>query len=187
MNKKDIRKIIREKRENLEQDFINFASDKIFEKLKNNTNFLNAKSILSYMDFKNEVKTDKINILIKQLGKKLILPRVVDKDNMIPVKDEGKFDISSFGNREPLGEEYKDNIDLIIVPGVAFDKFGNRIGFGRGYYDRFFERYPVAKKIAIAFEAQVLDEKIETDIFDKKVDIIITEENYYKFDKNEEK
>lgn len=181
MNKNEIRKDIRRKREELSQDFIVFASDKIFEKLKNSEDFLKAQNILSYMDFKNEVKTDKINNLIKELGKNLFLPRVIDKENMIVIKDEGNFTVSPFGNREPLGEEYKGDIDFIIVPGVAFDKYGNRIGFGRGYYDRFFGKYPNTKKIAVAFEIQVIAEKIETNIFDKKIDAIITEENFYEF------
>ena len=181
MNKKEIRKFIREKRENLDFNFIEKESLKIFEKLKNENEFLKAKNILSYMDFKNEVKTDKINNFIEENQKTLILPRVIDKEKMIAIKSEGKFSKSPFGNTEPVGEEYLEEIDLIIVPGVAFDKFGNRIGFGRGYYDRFFTKYPNAKRIAIAFEIQVVDEEIQTDVFDKKIDMLITEKNIYRF------
>lgn len=181
MNKKEIRKFIREKRESLSLDFIEKSSEEIYEKLKTENIFLNTKNILSYMDFKNEVKTDKINGFIEKNGKNLILPRVVDKENMIAIKNSGKFSQSPFGNIEPIGNEYEENIDLIIVPGVAFDKYGNRIGFGRGYYDRFFKKYPNTKKIAVAFEIQVIEEKIDTDIFDEKVDMLITEKNIYKF------
>lgn len=183
MNKKEIRKLIKEKREALTLDYIEKGSLKIFEKLKNEKEFFKAKNILSYMDFKNEVQTGEINKFIEENGKSLILPRVIDTEKMIAIKNEGKFSKSLFGNMEPLGDEYLEEIDLIIVPGVAFDKFGNRIGFGRGYYDRFFEKYPNAKRIAIAFEIQVITEKIEADIFDKKVDMLITEENIYKFNK----
>lgn len=69
---------------------------------------------------------------------------------------------------------------MIITPGVAFDRNKNRVGFGRGYYDRFFLKYPNAKKIAIAFEEQIINEGIETDKYDKKVDILITENNIIK-------
>lgn len=181
MNKKELRQLIRKKRENLSSEFIADASEKIFNFLLENKILENSVDIMSYLDFKNEVKTDKINQWIKNNLKKLYLPRVINKEEMIIIEDKDKFSVSSFGNSEPLGDEYQGNIDLIIVPGVVFDKFGNRIGFGRGYYDRFFNKYPNAKKVAIAFEIQVTDEKIEIDIYDKKVDILVTEKNVYRF------
>ncbi len=61
MNKKDARNLIKERRMNLSMEYIQTASDKIFEKLLENEDFKNAKVIMSYMDLKNEVKTDKIN------------------------------------------------------------------------------------------------------------------------------
>lgn len=181
MNKKELRQLIRKKRENLSSEFIADASEKIFNFLLENKILENSVDIMSYLDFKNEVKTDKINQWIKNNLKKLYLPRVINKEEMIIIEDKDKFSVSSFGNSEPLGDEYQGDIDLIIVPGVVFDKFGNRIGFGRGYYDRFFNKYPNAKKVAIAFEMQVIDEKIEIDIYDKKVDILVTEKNVYRF------
>ncbi|MDC7956145.1 5-formyltetrahydrofolate cyclo-ligase [Fusobacterium simiae] len=180
MNKKEARALIKEKRMKLSQEYIDNASNKIFEKLMQNEDFKNAKVIMSYMDFKNEVKTDKINDFIKKSGKILVLPKVTDKETMIAIEDKNQYSISPFGNKEPDGEEYKGDIGVIITPGVAFDRNKNRIGFGRGYYDRFFIKYPNAKKIAIAFEEQIIDDGIETDKYDKKVDILITEKNIIK-------
>ena len=180
MNKKEARILIKERRINLSQEYINLASDKIFEKLLQNEDFKNAKIVMSYMDFKNEVKTDRINNFIKESGKKLVLPKVIDKETMIVIEDKNQYIVSPFGNKEPDGEEYKGNIDVIITPGVAFDRDKNRVGFGRGYYDRFFVKYPNAKKISISFEKQIIDEGIETDKYDKKVDILITENNIIK-------
>ena len=177
MNKKEARTLIKEKRMKLSQTYIDIASEKIFEKLLQNEDFKNAKAVMSYMDFKNEVKTDKINDFIKNSGKILLLPKVIDKETMIVIEGKNQYVISHFGNKEPDGEEYRGNIDIIITPGVAFDKNKNRVGFGRGYYDRFFDKYPNTKKIAIAFEEQIINEGIETDKYDKKVDILITEEN----------
>ena len=177
MNKKEARILIKERRRNLSQEYINLASDKIFEKLLQNEDFKNAKTIMSYMDFKNEVKTDRINNFVKDSGKILVLPKVIDKETMIVIEDKNQYIVSLFGNKEPDGEEYKGNIDLIITPGVAFDRNKNRVGFGRGYYDRFFVKHPNAKKIAIAFEEQIIEEGIETDTYDKKVNILITEKN----------
>ena len=168
INKKEARTLIKERRMNLSKEYIDVASDKIFEKLLQNE------------DFKNEVKTDRINNFIKESGKILVLPKVIDKETMIVIEDKNQYILSPFGNKEPDGEEYKGNIDIIITPGVAFDRNKNRVGFGRGYYDRFFVKHPNAKKIAIAFEKQIIDEGIETDKYDKKVDILITENNIIK-------
>ena len=177
MNKKEARTLIKERRMNLSKEYIDVASDKIFEKLLQNEYFKNAKVVMSYMDFKNEVKTDKINDFIKNSGEILVLPKVIDKETMIAIEDKNQYIVSPFGNKEPDGEEYRGNIDVIITPGVVFDRNKNRVGFGRGYYDRFFLKHPNAKKIAIAFEEQMINEGIETDKYDKKVDILITEEN----------
>ena len=180
MNKKEARTLIKERRMNLSKEYIDVASDKIFEKLLQNEDFRNAKVVMSYMDFKNEVKTDKINDFIKNSGKILVLPKVIDKETMIAIEDKNQYIVSPFGNKEPDGKEYKGNIDVIITPGVSFDRDKNRVGFGRGYYDRFFVKYPNAKKIAIAFEEQIIDEGIETDKYDMKVDVLITEESIIK-------
>jgi len=90
MNKKDARNLIKERRMNLSMEYIESASDKIFEKLLENEDFKNAKVIMSYMDFKNEVKTDKINEYIKKAGKTLVLPKVITKDKMIAIEDKNK-------------------------------------------------------------------------------------------------
>lgn len=180
MNKSEARTLMKEKRKNLSQEYINDASNIIFKTLLKNEDFKNAKVIMSYMDFKNEVKTDKINDFIKNSKKILVLPKVIDKETMIVIEDKNCYSISSFGNREPIGEEYKGDIDIIITPGVAFDANKNRVGFGRGYYDRFFLKYPNSQKIAIAFEKQIINEEIETNKYDKKVDILITEKNIIK-------
>ena len=164
---------------NLSKEYIDVASDKIFEKLLQNEDFKNAKVVMSYMDFKNEVKTDKINDFIKNSGKILVLPKVIDKETMIAIEDKNQYIVSPFGNKEPDGKEYIGSIDVIITPGVAFDRDKNRVGFGRGYYDRFFVNI-LMQKDAIAFEKQIIDEGIETDKYDKKVDILITENNIIK-------
>ena len=75
---------------NLSKEYIDVASDKIFEKLLQNEDFKNAKTVMSYMDFKNEVKTDRINNFIKESGKKLVLPKVIDKETMIVIEDKNQ-------------------------------------------------------------------------------------------------
>ena len=91
MNKKEARTLIKEKRMKLSQAYIDVASEKIFEKLLQNEDFRNAKVVMSYMDFKNEVKTDKINDFIKNSGKILVLPKVIDKETMIAIEDKNQY------------------------------------------------------------------------------------------------
>ena len=91
MNKKEARNLIKERRMKLSLNYINGASDKIFEKLLQNEDFKNAKTVMSYMDFKNEVKTDRINTFIKNSGKILVLPKVIDKETMIVIEDKNQY------------------------------------------------------------------------------------------------
>ena len=97
------------------------------------------------------------------------------------ITDKTKFEQSEFGIDEPVGGMVytPEMIDLVIVPGIAFDKEGNRIGYGGGYYDRYLE-WSKLPSIAICFQEQILAEPIEPDEYDMKVDIIQTDkERYY--------
>ncbi len=102
-----------------------------------------------------------------------------DNMNMSEInKIEDNFSIGKFGIREPkiIKKFYKSDLDLIICPGVAFDTKGNRIGFGRGYYDKFLKdiqgEIPI---IGIAFDLQITKEYIPVSYTDVPMDIIITE------------
>ena len=89
------------------------------------------------------------------------------------------------GIMEPVSDETftygADKKILMIMPGVAFDRKGGRVGYGGGYYDRYLDRYRNEKivRLAAAYELQVLDEEIELDEFDIKADIVVTEDNIY--------
>ncbi|GAA6325403.1 5-formyltetrahydrofolate cyclo-ligase [Fusobacterium ulcerans] len=176
MEKKSIRNYIREKRESLSYSEVEETSEKITEALLKSSYFEEAETVMSYMSFKNEIDTHEINNAVLSSGKKLILPRTVGKEKMEAVEYGKGLKRGAMGIEEPIGEEYAGKIDLIIVPGVAFDKEGNRIGFGRGYYDRFLENYSDSVKISIAYDFQLV-EKIEAEKHDKKVDIIFLKNN----------
>ena len=81
-----------------------------------------------------------------------------------------------FGIGEPTGPEFSDtdSIDIIIVPGVAFDRQGNRLGRGRGFYDRLLKTTPNAIKIGVAFDFQVVDQ-VPTEPLDVPMNLIISE------------
>ena len=83
------------------------------------------------------------------------------------------FAVGDFNILEPQNEPYTGDFDLIIVPGVAFDRKGNRIGRGRGYYDRFLCQHLDVKRIGICFDFQLVDE-VPTEPLDIKMDEVIT-------------
>ncbi|MBP1926232.1 5-formyltetrahydrofolate cyclo-ligase [Sedimentibacter acidaminivorans] len=185
--KGDIRKKILSIRNSIENKQVIEKSEIIINKLKSISEFKKSKTVFVYMDFKNEVKTlDLIEEMIKE-KKRVVIPYTdVDNTVIIPVEiNDINIDLkfSSFGYLEPKEEKVIPidpfELDLIIVPGVAFDKELNRIGFGKGYYDRILsKKRNDAKAVAIAYEFQILDE-IPSEEHDIKMDKIITEENIY--------
>jgi 5-formyltetrahydrofolate cyclo-ligase len=138
-----------------------------------------AKTIMGYAAMKKEVNLDAFYEQQLQLGKTIFLPRV-EGDQIKPVKWNGWKDIkvSSFGVREPLGEEFPAaEIDVVLVPGLAFDPGGFRVGYGRGYYDRFLPGLRSdAFKCGICYEFQVVDSTFPHDR-DVPVHWIVTEKS----------
>lgn len=185
--KGEIRKKILSIRNDMTNQSVLEKSRIIINKLKLRKEYKESQTVFIYMDFKNEVKT---LYLIKEMineKKRVIIPYTdVQNTVIIPVelKDVDKdLKLSSFGYLEPKEEKIvpveASEFDLIVVPGVAFDKKLNRIGFGKGYYDRILaKKRNGVKAVAIAYEYQVLDE-IEREEHDIKMDMIITEKNIY--------
>ena len=186
--KDEIRKEILRIRNNIETNEAINKSSIIINKLKNTAEYINSNSIMVYMDFKNEVNTKVFIEEALKEGKSIIIPYTdMAKVEIIPVQINDLEDLAmcKFGYLEPKREKIENPydiklIDLIVVPGVVFDKNKNRVGFGKGYYDRLLiNKKPSAKAIAIAYEFQVLDE-VPAQEHDIKMDMIITEENTYK-------
>ncbi|MFV0417962.1 MAG: 5-formyltetrahydrofolate cyclo-ligase [Dysgonomonas sp.] len=137
--------------------------------------FQDAKTILIYNNLQDEVQT---NSFIQKWDKTkdFYLPVIV-ADQIIFRKytPTVKFEQSSIGVMEPIGEDFTDynKVDLIIIPGVAFDRRKNRMGRGKGYYDRFLSTIK-APKMGICFEFQLFDD-IPNDKNDIKMDYVISE------------
>ncbi len=155
----------RNNRKSLTEDIRTAYSKKICEYVQQM--ITNTDTVMLYNSIDGEVDLSFLNCN----GHKILFPRV-EGDIMVAV--EGiSFEIGSYGIKEPVGKEYSGNIDAVIVPMCAFDKKMNRLGFGKGYYDRFLSNKNVLK-IGVAFSCQETDEIItkETDV---KMDYIITE------------
>ena len=162
-------------RNNLLDESVIQKSSEIFLNIKS-TKILNFSKFLAYSDFKKEVRTDKIIQFLFENGREVYLPKCDTlSGTFIPVIYGEKFSVNKYGIREPENIQTENpEIDCAIVPGVAFDIKGNRIGFGAGYYDKFFKSNPGIYKIGICYEFQLCDE-IPADSFDIPMDIIITE------------
>ena len=128
--------------------------------------FQRSRTIVFYASFDGEVETFEMMKQAKKLGKNIALPTIKrDQKKIVPmlIEDLQKdLSVGSYGIREPKGSHLKpldlDDIDLVIVPGVAFDRNNNRLGRGAGYYDRFLSQLPTEiPKIGLAFDFQMLD------------------------------
>lgn len=184
-DKNSQRKAAKQARQSITKDLYQSYSDTICLKLMNLDEYIQAENIMAYCPVNNEVD---VSLLMEDsiLNKTLILPKT-QKENkkMIPciVHNLSDLIVGAHNIMEPKDDCEildKNNIDIIVVPLVAFDKKGTRIGYGGGYYDRFLSDIKKCKKIGIAFSVQELD-YIEKEDHDIKLDMIITEKKIFKF------
>ncbi len=181
--KKQIRKQILSQRETLPDNEVSKKSQIIFQKLKNFTLYKNSENVMVYIDFRNEVKTDLIINDLLLSGKKVFIPVSIPKTKEILLSEiidpKKELEKGTYGVLEPkeiyIRERDPKILDLIVVPGVAFSRQGYRIGYGAGYYDRFFssikKRIP---SVGLAFDMQIID-SFTPDPHDHSLDYIITE------------
>ncbi len=175
-----------QKRSVLSDNEVSKAGFKVFSLLKD-TKILNFKNILVYADFKNEVATRQIIKFLLDNKRGVFLPKCDTETQMFEAVQIERVDynsvINKYGIDEPLEKRISTNksknlIDCALVPGIAFDKFGNRIGFGCGYYDKFLKSNPDIYKIGLCYEFQIVD-SIRTDSFDIPMDMLITEKRVF--------
>ena len=173
MEKKELRAQIKALKKQHTKEQLMEQSEKILAKLEQHPDFIKAERIMLYNALPDEVQT--LDFLEKwHLQKTIILPTVVG-DDIIPVEyaKETTFAVGDFNILEPQNEPYKGDFDLMVVPGVAFDCKGNRIGRGKGYYDRFLSQHLEVKRIGICFDFQLVDE-VPAEPFDIRMDEVIS-------------
>jgi len=180
LQKIEIRQKIKKIRENLDKSEWEEKSLKIQKRFISSDYYKNSNVLFTYFHFDREVKTD---LLIKKSfedGKIICLPYIDWKNKILIPSVICSFEDITFCKKIPVPEILrpldKEKIDIVIVPGVVFDIFKNRIGMGGGFYDIFLKDISdKVLKIALAFEFQVFNEKLPVEEKDIKVDIIITE------------
>ena len=183
--KATIRKEILEKRKSQDLEIGAAQSRSIIRTLLNHKEFQKADKILIYLSKDGEVSTDDLLGRAFELGKRVCVPVVDRGSDELRVSElpgpDISFRLGAFGVREPAEQDLNflppDQIDLVVAPGLAFDRRGGRIGYGKGYYDRLLSRLGShVPRIALAFDFQVLD-TVPQDESDIHVDAIITEKN----------
>ncbi|KAF2955661.1 5-formyltetrahydrofolate cyclo-ligase [Marinitoga sp. 38H-ov] len=178
--KDGIRKIFLEKRKKMLESEYNEYSLIIRENIKNFLKDLDYNNIAMYYPFRKEV--DLLPLIYEFKDKNLFFPKVIDKDmKFIKISSINDFKKGKFGIMEPAGNYYTDEIDVFLIPGVTFDNNLFRLGYGGGYYDRYFSKHKRGLLIGIAFDFQIIKElpAFEHDI---KMDAIITEKRILKGD-----
>jgi len=176
--KNAVRKAMKEKKRALSEGKKLNDSEIIFNRVESLTQFKVAKTILAYWSLPDEVDTHRF--ITKWANEKRIALPVVAGDTLELRFFNGLNNLvtsDSFGIQEPIAEEVvtPEEIDLAIIPGVAFDRKGNRLGRGKGFYDRFLNQTK-AYKVAVGFDFQILEE-IPVASFDIPVDIVVTTKN----------
>jgi len=180
MIKEKLRAELLTRRRKLKKHIVLEKSKKIEQKLFSTNEFKQAFTIMFYVSYDNEVFTHEMIKKCLKENKKIVLPVVnKEKNNLILSEliswhdlENGAYNILEI-RKDCIIEIATDKIDLIIVPGVGFDLKGNRIGHGKGYYDKLLKKSK-AKKIGLAFEWQILD-KIPIETHDIPLKKIITE------------
>ena len=173
-DKKEIRRKIKNMRLMLTEAEKSLAAEVVFSRLEKTAAFLMAKRILLYHSLPDELSTHAF--LNKWAGRKsFFLPRVNGVNLDILPYDKSRLELGSFHIEEPTGDDLTDpdTMELIIIPAVAYDRKGNRLGRGKGYHDRLLQSTR-ATKIGVAYHFQLLDE-LPAEPHDIPVDMVITE------------
>jgi len=176
MEKKELRQIIRARKASYSKEQLEVMSVDVCRDIMQDGAWRAAGVVLLYHALPDEVNTELLIERAVFMGKTVLLPVVVGDDLELRVYEgDSSLSVGAFGIKEPTGpvfpvSEY-DSINLAIVPGMAFDAYGNRLGRGKGYYDRLLPRLRNAMKIGVCFPFQMV-ERVPSEVHDVKVEIL---------------
>ncbi len=175
IEKKKLRKLVKELKKQLSEELKMQKSKAVFEQLEKDPDFVQARVVLAYWSMPDEVSTS--DFVERWAKKKIILLPVIEGDDLLLKQFRGRENMrpeSKYGILEPTGNIYQDfdAIDYVVVPGVAFDNKNNRMGRGKAYYDKLL-RTLKAKKAGVCFDIQLFD-KVPVDKYDIPMDVIFS-------------
>ena len=177
MDKKALRRQIREKKRAMSEEQIASASLRLGVQFICTQQYADARTIYGYLPYNQEVRT--VPILQRALddGKRVAVPKVYgDQMRFIYITGFDQLANSEMGIPEPIADEpvADDQTALVLMPGLAFDAQGHRIGYGGGFYDKFLAAEPNHPTVALCYDFQILPQ-LETDVFDIPVDLVLWE------------
>jgi 5-formyltetrahydrofolate cyclo-ligase len=180
--KREIRKRILTLRNAMPPESITAKSDEIVRRLMELREIRDSSTLMVFLSFGSEVLTDDLIRWGWSEGKRIVVPLCrPESRELTPCRIDGfdELETGHYGIREPKAGRLRSvpraEIDAVIVPAVAFDRRGYRVGYGGGYYDRFLPECPQAANIGAAFACQIVPE-VPSDRYDLAVDRIVTEE-----------
>lgn len=180
INKSELRKRIRSMKRRHDSDELAYWSEQIAGNLLSVRQLAMAKTVLLYYPLSDEVDVRKVTETLLKESRTVLLPKVLDAQGNMELRlYTGETDLleGAFHILEPCGKVFSNygTVDVAIVPGLAFDNFGHRLGRGKGYYDRILPKLSGAYKIGACFGFQLCD-CVPTQDHDVLMDAIVTEE-----------
>lgn len=175
MDKTALRKEIREKKRAMTPEQIENASHALAQQFFATAYYRDAETLYGYLPYNQEVRTEPILLQALKDGKKVAVPKVYgDTMRFIYLEDLSGIEKGYAGIPEPVADEpvAQDEKALVLMPGLAFDKEGHRIGYGGGFYDKFLSAEPAHPTVALCYDFQMLP-KLETEEFDVPVDLVL--------------
>ena len=173
--KKALRAQIRVQKRAMTIEEIEERSAKLVEKFLASDAYKNAKTVYGYLPYNQEVRTTRAMEQVLKDGKGLALPKIYgDRMDFIVVTDLSQVAKGYCGIPEPIHDEplATDETALVLMPGMAFDAEGHRMGYGGGFYDKFLEREPNHPTLALCYEFQLLPH-LDTEAHDIPVDAVL--------------
>lgn len=175
MNKQELRRAIRERKRAMTEEEIVERSNALAEKFYNSPAYQAASTIYGYLPYNQEVRT--VPMLQRALdeGKRVAVPKVYGEEmRFIYLEDLTQVSKGYAGIPEPIADVpvAEDKQALVLMPGLAFDPQGHRIGYGGGFYDRFLAQEPHHPTLALCYEFQ-MQAHLDTEEFDIPVDTVL--------------
>ena len=172
LNKSLLRKKIKEQKQALTEEQISSASQKLLELLTAHPLYQQADSIYGYLSYNQEVRTEPILRRAQADGKRIAVPKVLGEEMKFFWLDWNHVAIGYKGIPEPTDDNLANDLTaLVLMPGLAFDPLGHRIGYGGGFYDRFLQDEP-HPTLALCYDFQMLD-FLETEAHDIPADAVL--------------
>ena len=175
MDKKELRAQIRMQKRAMTEAEIVEKSEKLGQLFTASPLYRQAKTIYGYLPYNQEVRTTPMLAQAQKEGKRVAVPKVMgDEMIFIYLDDLSKVEKGYSGIPEPVENEpvADDPHALVLMPGLAFDPQGHRIGYGGGFYDKFLAAEPEHPTLALCYDFQMLDH-LETDSYDIPVDCVL--------------